>query len=87
VQIVYLNDRRDGIRALTERIRAGDSGAWDLAVAKVDSWQGDFEAITTMDALPVDLVELLRGELDELVTLLEEGHAPAQAVPDATGLE
>jgi len=82
VRIVYLNDRRDGILALTDRIESGDHTALDTARSKLDAWRGDLEAIRQMEGLPTELVGQLERELDRLIELTEP--APIRPVPDGT---
>lgn len=82
VKIIYLNDRRDGIRALIAGFEAGDPEAQEIARAKLDAWKGDLEAIREMVDLPDDLVERLADELAKLTDLADPGDSPAGGVPD-----
>lgn len=82
VRIVYLNDRRDGILTLSERIQAGDPGARETALSKLDAWRGDLEAIREMEDLPPDLVERLEEEFEILAGLVGPGGAPEHGTPN-----
>jgi len=84
VQIVYLNDRRDGIVALTDRIEAGDGDARDVARSKLDAWRGDIEAMRQMESLPSDLVGQLERELERLAELTGPDPTPGKTVPDGS---
>lgn len=84
VRIVYLNDRRDGIRTLIVGVEAGDPEAQETARAKLDSWKGDLAAIREMEDLPEDLVERLSEELAKLSELVDPSDSPARGIRDGS---
>jgi enoyl-CoA hydratase len=66
---VYVNDRREGIRALTALVEAGSDPAGFGADERVEQWRGDLAAVSETGTDPA-LLESMRAELDRLQALL-----------------